>query len=64
MRRMRRFTYVVAPNGGVLHLAFGKLLEGEKLACGRRMAPKWKYGLRYKIDPSHHLPLCSKCQES
>jgi hypothetical protein len=38
MRRLRRFTYVVAP--------------------------KWKFGMRYKIDPSHHLPLCSKCQES
>ncbi len=62
MKRLRRFTYVIAKTGGVLHLAFGKLGDGEKVACGARMKPKWRFGLRYKIDPTHQVPLCAKCE--
>lgn len=64
MKRLRRFTYVMAVNGGVLHLAFGKLGEGEKVACGRRMQVKWKWGLRYIVDPTHQIPVCAKCNQS
>lgn len=36
--------YYVGPARGVLHVYTGKILvEGEKVLCGRRMQPGWKW---------------------
>jgi ribosomal protein L34E len=56
MSKERRFYYVTAPGGDVVHLHWGKLLEGEKLACGRRLQKGWHWVTR---RPS--MKRCSGC---
>lgn len=43
MTTPKRFYYVAAPNSKITHLHYGKLGEGEKVKCGRRMAIGWKW---------------------
>lgn len=61
-KAVRRFSYITAPAGSVLHLAFGKLLEGEPVACGIRIQPKWRYASHYTLDKEFgKRPVCKRC---
>lgn len=54
--KIKRFYWVSAPAGKVAHMLFGKRVEGEKLACGRRVGwPKWKW------MTLRTLPRCRDC---
>lgn len=70
--KVRRFWYVMSPGArrsGIIHRAFDKMLEGEKLACGLRIQPRWKYGNRahlfniaYDLWNRETLHVCKRCE--
>jgi hypothetical protein len=55
--KVKRFSYVTPHRRGMLHLAYGKLGDDSKLACGRRMKAGWQFAMSHS-----GLALCTQCQ--
>lgn len=51
-----RFVYIGNPARTVVHIHYGKLLEGEAVACGQRLQRGWKWG------PRKHRTVCKRCE--
>jgi hypothetical protein len=55
---VRRFFYVRAPKGEVLHIQYGRYHNEGPVKCGRQSAPGWHW------MNSGRTPLCKGCQRS
>jgi hypothetical protein len=52
----RRFFYVRAPTGRVLHIQYGPAHSEGPVKCGRQSAPGWRWMNRGRA------PLCKMCR--
>lgn len=55
---MRRFFYVRRYQTSVAHMHFGKLLEGEAMACGRRLIG----GYLWFSPRTRQTKVCKQCE--
>lgn len=53
--RVRRFFYVRAPRGRVLHIQYGRYHSEGPVKCGLQSGPGWSWMNRGSV------PLCKKC---
>jgi hypothetical protein len=57
MSAVRRFFYVRAPRGKVLHIQYGKHHSEGPVKCGRQSAPGWHWMNRGRIQ------ICTICKQ-
>ncbi len=55
MARVRRFFYVRAPQGRVLHIQYGRYHSEGPVKCGLQSKPGWSWMNRGRT------PICKRC---
>lgn len=58
--KVKRFVYVNA-GGSVVHRHYKALVEGSKMACGRRVRPGW---LWFRGGRTRLVNICKQCERA
>lgn len=63
MSNVKRFTYVQAPRGSIVHVTYRGLVEGNRTVCGRMLTTQWTWrrsAIRNWLKNRKHCKQCGR----